>query len=248
MRQEGVDTRFLLRSELLASGVGFILLDEQGVPAMVTSMGANAELCESDVERALEQLAGAQVYLTQFEIRPEVALNGARIARGLGMTTLVNPAPAVPMQEGAYCNADILTPNESEARLLLGMDPLVEIEPEELVLGLYQSSGAGCVLVTLGEQGITGADKQGIWRVAPPRVNVVDTSGAGDVFCAALAVGLTKGMQVRVASDWACQVAALSVTCPGTIPSYPTSVEVRAFIDDVKWFSGEPVPGLSESG
>jgi ribokinase len=115
------------------------------------------------------------------------------------------------------------------------MDPQAEIGPNELALALYRFSGAGCVLVTLGEQGVAGADAQGVWRIAPPQVKVVDTSGAGDVFCAALAVGLTNGAPVRVASDWACQVAALSVTRLGTIPSFPTMDEVRVFTGEVKW-------------
>jgi ribokinase len=127
----------------------------------------------------------------------------------------------------------ILVPNESEAKVLLGRDPQEDVAPAILAEDLYRSSQAKCVLITLGEQGIVGIDERGKWASYPPQVKVVDTSGAGDVFCAALATGLAQDVPVREASEWACKAAAFSVTRGGTIPSFPT-------IDEVK-----EVPGLN---
>jgi ribokinase len=87
-----------------------------------------------------------------------------------------------------------------------------------------------CVIVTVGEQGAVGADEAGVWHSRPPAVQVEDTSGAGDAFCAALAVGLAGGQSVRAATEWACLVAAISVSRPGTIPSYPALEEVNKFV------------------
>ncbi len=229
MREAGVDTRWLLRSEKTASGVGFIMLDENGVPAMVTSLGASAELSESDVDRSLAAMKGASVLLTQFEIKPAVAIYAARTARLLGMTTIINPAPAVEFMDGLKW-ASILIPNETEAKILLGMDPSAKIDPVILARQLREHSQAETVVVTLGEKGIAGADAAGEWLAAPPPVRAVDTSGAGDVFCAALAVGLVQGETVRQASRKACAIAALSVTKPGTIPSFPSREEAEAFL------------------
>ena len=228
MRQAGVDTRFVRRSDS-STGVGFILLDERGVPAMVTCMGANAELAPEEVYTALDQLRG-QILLTQFEIPPEVALAAARQARRQGMLTIINPAPAPGEPLDGLEAADILVPNESEARQLLGLSESEVMDDTSLAKRLRSQCGAGCVLVTLGERGVVGVDAEGVWSVTPPVVQAADTSGAGDVFCAALAFGLTHGRHLRSASTWACQTAALSVTRPGTIPGFPTLEEVQDFL------------------
>jgi ribokinase len=225
LKRDGVDTKYLIRHPEVASGVGFILLAENGVPGMVVSMGANAELNESTVESAIKEYAGAKVLLTQFEIWPEVALFAARKARERGLISIINPAPAVEGFDSELNGANVLVPNETEAKVLLGIDPSDWCEGSDLARRLYQKSGCECVVVTLGEEGLAGYDQDGLWQIEPPKVQVVDTSGAGDVFCASFAVGLVRGKSFRQASEWACRVASLSVTRPGTIPSFPTGAE-----------------------
>jgi ribokinase len=199
MSEAGVDTTFLRRSSTESSGIGFILLDENGVPAMVTTMGANKELSCEEIDQALDRLDDASVMLTQFEIDIEIALQAARSARERGLTAIVNPAPA----------------------------------PEELVKKLREATGVPVVIITVGEGGAVGMDELGIWLSKAPKVEVADTSGAGDVFCAALAVGLIRGMDIRSASNWACLAAAVSVTKPGTIPAFPTLQAVERFAADI---------------
>lgn len=230
LRDEGVDIRYLYRSDSTGTGAGIIILDEDGIPAMVTSMGANSELSFEQVESAIEGLVGAEILLTQFEILPEVALFAARVARQHGMTTIVNPAPATPVNLSDLEVADILVPNEVEAKVLLGIEPQAQIDLEPVALKLLSATKAGTVVITAGERGILCADSSGVWQAQPPEVPVVDTSGAGDVFCAALAGGLMRDMDHRDASNWACSVAALSVTRDGTIPAFPTFKEVDAFL------------------
>jgi ribokinase len=231
MVEAGVDTTYLYKSQAAPSGIGFILLGEDGIPAMVSSMGANAELSQAQVEEALQRSKGAQVMLTQFEIPPAMAIHATRVAKELGMLTMVNPAPAPEEPLESLDCADILTPNESEARLLLGL-PLDDTTPLDVIASrLRQEMGAGVVLVTAGEQGVVGCDEREAWTIAPPPVAAIDTSGAGDVFCAALAVALIQGKSLRQASGWACAVAALSVTRPGTIPAYPTLAEAEDFLE-----------------
>jgi ribokinase len=230
MREAGVDTRFLRRSATRASGIGFIILDDNGVPAMVTSMGANAELSTADIDAALDSLSGAKVLLTQFEINPQIALYAARAARERGLIAIVNPAPAPEAPLAGLDAASILTPNETEAKVLLGLDPEAPVDLERLARQTREQTGVDQVIVTAGERGAVGADTSGVWMVAPPAVTAVDTSGAGDVFCAALAVALVAGRILKAAAEWACAVAALSVTRSGTIPAYPTRDEVNHFL------------------
>lgn len=227
LNRDNVDTKFLVRHPSVASGVGFNLLTENGVPGMVVSMGANAELTEGTVDEAIEEYSRARVLLTQFEIWPEVALFAARKAREKGMIAIINPAPAVEGFDQELGVASLLVPNETEAKVLLGIDPNDWCEGEELARQLQKKNGCECVIVTLGEEGLAGCDQDGTWLVKPPRVKVLDTSGAGDTFCAALAVGLVRSMTYRQASDWACKVAAISVTRAGTIPAFPTLEDVK---------------------
>lgn len=229
LSEEGVDISYLSHSDSEGTGAGIIILDENGIPAMVSTIGANGELSCQQVETALEGLKDAEVLLTQFEILPEVALYAARVARHYNMTTVVNPAPASSVNLSDLEVADVLVPNELEAKVLLGIDPDDKIDLEIAAQELLSLTKSGIVVITAGERGIVGADCSGVWRALPPKVTVVDTSGAGDVFCAALAVGLTEGLDHRAASIWACKVAALSVTTGGTIPSFPTLKDIEEF-------------------
>jgi ribokinase len=230
MREDGVDTTFLRESDTTSSGTGFVMLDENGVPTIVTAMGANEELSREEIDAAFDRLKNASVMLTQFEIDIGVALHAARSARQRGLTVIVNPAPAPERPVGGLDAASILTPNETEAKVLLGLDPEEDADPADMVKDLREKTGALIVIITVGEDGAIGMDQDGIWHSKVPKVNVEDTTGAGDVFCAALAVGLVQGKSIRAASDWACAVAALSVTKPGTIPAFPTLKDVEEFL------------------
>ena len=234
LKKEKVDLSYLYHDKLQKTGLGFIILDENGIPAMVTSMGANAQLSCEQVETALNGLKGAKVMLTQFEILPEVALHAAKIAHEIQMTTILNPAPAFPINLSRLAVADILVPNDGEAKILLGYEPEAQIDLETAARELMTRTKVKCIIITAGERGIIGIDSSGTWQSRPPKVKVVDTSGAGDVFCAALAVGLIKGLNQRAASVWACQIAALSVTREGTIPSFPSAVEADEFCKKVQ--------------
>ena len=116
MRDAGVDTHYLFRSETTSSGVGFIILDDRGVPAMVSTLGASGDLSAARVDEALSALADARVLLTQFEIPVEVALHAARRGRERGLTVIVNPAPAPETPVDGLDAASILVPNETEAQ------------------------------------------------------------------------------------------------------------------------------------
>jgi ribokinase len=227
LKADGVDLRHLVFSDIKSTAVGFIILNDEGVPAMVSSLGANEEVDEALVDRALVDFPQARLLLTQFEIRPLVAIHAAQVARRLGLVVILNPAPAYPVELEQLSTAHILVPNETEAKVLLGYPAQAEISPDWLAAELRRRSRVDCVMVTAGEQGVAGNESGGAWQCIPPKVEPVDTSGAGDVFCGALAVGLLKNWSYREAANWACQVAALSVTRPGTITAFPTAQEVQ---------------------
>ena len=229
MDESGVDTEFLTRHDRVPSGIGFILLSEDGVPAMVTSMGANAEVDEADIDKALTAIPGSRIIMTQFELPVSIAMYAMERARELGKLAILNPGPAPEGKIPDLRDVSILIPNETEAQVLLGRQPGEAFEADELVRSLKSKTGINNVIITLGGSGIIGIDEEGIWQTNAYHVDVLDTSGAGDVFCASLAVAMTNGKDIREASDWANKVAAISVTKAGTIPAFPSLEDVNEF-------------------
>lgn len=223
---DGVDIRHVLRSAQEPTGTGVNLLDNTGTPAMVTVPGANAGLTVEDVEQALVALSGASVLLVQLEIPEQVALAALRQGRRLGMLTMLNAAPAgldINVLSGDFI--DVLLVNQVEAQTLLHTDA---DEGVELARLLHARTGIGRIVVTLGGDGLACCEKDCCWRLPSAPVTVVDTSGAGDAFCAALAVKLAERETLREACGWAAWVAALSVTRPGTIEAFPTVEDLDA--------------------
>jgi ribokinase len=193
-------------------------------------MGANADLTETHVGNALENSRGARILLTQLEIPLHVALFATRQAHRLGMITILNPAPAPEEPLSGLEAVDFLTPNETEARVLLGLDPDGKADPLEMGRQLRGKTGVGCVIITLGENGAVIVDSKGSAHIPSPKVTAVDSTGAGDAFNAGFATALLHNYSTRKAVEWACAVGAYSVTRPGTIPDYPTKEQVNHFL------------------
>jgi ribokinase len=234
LTEAGVDITWLKRSPAATVG-GFVMVGPDGVPAIVAVLGANGDLTLQDVEQALGEMATPRLLLTQCEIRPPVALHAARLARARGWLTIINPAPAPDTGLLGLDQADVLTPNETEALALLGR-PLDDRCPgAQLAAELRSRSGARNVIVTLGAKGLAGCDAEGAWETAAPKARATDTTGAGDAFNGALVVALLRGQPLRAAAAWACLVATYSASQPGTIPNYPTRQQVAEFARQVGW-------------
>ncbi|MGQ9366949.1 ribokinase [Azospirillum sp. ST 5-10] len=229
MKAEGIGIGALRVTAERPTGAGFIVKDEAGHNVIVVDMGANALFDRADVDRAAPQIAGARVALAQLEIPLDTALYGLGRARAAGATTILNPAPAQDLRGADLAVVDILTPNETEARVALGLPPDAALPNAEVARRLMDT-GCGAVVMTLGEAGVAGFDRQGGFTVAPFRVDVVDSNGAGDSFNAALAVALSEGRPLREAARFAAAVAALCCTRWETVPSYHTRAEVERFL------------------
>lgn len=229
LRSEGVDCAGLRRSDTLPTGGGVTLLDKSGIPAMVSTMGANAEVSVEQLVQAVERSGSPRVFLTQLEVPNQVVLDGLGVLKRLGATTVLNPAPLTPdypVDRDIGDLVDILVPNEFEAKALIGVDPDTDVVDEELARQVQAVTGVACVLLTLGARGFIGLDRNDTWATRPAPVTTIDTSGAGDVFCAALTVELSHGASVRQASRLACVAATLSVARKGTIPSFPARAQL----------------------
>lgn len=228
---DSVDFSWLIQNSDYPTGAGFNIQTEDGDCALVTCMGANEFIPKDHIKSALTKMNDAKVMLTQFEIPIETALFAAKVSTDLGMKSIINPAPATLIDFSQYREQiSILVPNEIEAYTLLDISPDLELSMRELCRQLKDCSGANCVIITFGKKGIVAMDDLGIWESTPPMMDAVDASGAGDEFCAALGVALVEGRDIRAASEWAANAAALSVTRQGTIPAFPYRGELEEFI------------------
>ena len=215
---EGVNTRYLQQTGELATGVGFIILNEAGENGIILDMGAN-ELMDPDFVDGVEaQIARSDVVMTVLELPVEAAARAMELGRKHGVRTILNPAPAVALNGDVLRNVDYLTPNETELRILLDLPPTDPTPTEELAAELRRR-GVGNLIVTMGEDGALAMTDAGVMRVPGVPVEVVDTTGAGDAFNAGLAVALAEGQDLLNAVKFAVCAGAVACTRLGVIPA-----------------------------
>jgi len=228
LRREHINTQYVGIEEQSPSGVALIMVDGKGENLIAVAPGANSQLSPADIEAAEGAIRQACLVLLQLEIPLETLEMTVATARRAGVPVLLNPAPAPPpgALTGLLRGLDYLTPNRGEAARILGASP--DESPESIARRLVES-GVRAVFLTLGAEGVCVCAGDECMRVSGPRVQVVDTVGAGDCFAGALAVALAEGMSLRRAASFAACAAALSVQTWGAQPSLP----VRAAIDRV---------------
>jgi len=192
--------------------------------------GAAGSLSAADVEAARGAIAGAKVFVTQLEQPMAAARRGLEIARGAGVTTLFNPAPAAPVPDDLYALCDYVIPNETEAAALTGL--AVDTEEQARRAGdALLAKGARHALITLGARGaLLHARDRSLMIPAFSAGKVVETAGAGDAFVGAFAAGLAEGMDAAEAARFGCAAAGISVTRPGTAPAMPQRAEIEALL------------------
>jgi ribokinase len=236
-QREGVGVAHLRRSAERNTGVGFITLNAAGENHIVLDMGANHLLSPEDVDRAEPLIARSDAVLSVLEINPATAAQGLRLARRHGAITILNPAPAQPLSDDLLSVVDVLTPNESELRILSGLPPDDPTDTLELARRLLQR-GVRHLVVTRGSQGALIISAGGATQaVAGVPVTVVDTTGAGDAFTCALGVALAEAgvadeASVLAAVRFAVYAGALACTRLGVVPALPTRAEVEALRRD----------------
>jgi ribokinase len=225
LQDNGVDTRLLGEVEG-ASGVA-IIMSGGGNNMIVVAPGANDALTADVIER--NAFAGIRFVLAQLETPLEGVVEAARLARAQGATFILDPAPARTLPKELLAMVDWLTPNESEACILLGLKSLGE--PGEMARRL-KALGPRGVLLKLGGEGVVvlGNDDKPI-AIPAHKVSVADTTAAGDAFNGAFAVALSEGKTPEQAARFAVAAAAISVTRHGAQPAMASRVEINALLE-----------------
>lgn len=207
------------------TGVALITVDPSGDNSIVVSPGANGRLTPEDIRDTGALLRSARVVSAQLEIPLETV---QEVVRGLGPGTrfVLNPSPPVPLPAEVLAACDPLIVNEHEAKVVLGRGDAGD-GPEDWARALL-ALGARSVVITLGARGALVAEGTSTVRVPSVRVEVVDTTGAGDAFTAALAWRLGLRDSLADAAAFAARVGAAAVTKKGAQVSFPTAQEVAA--------------------
>lgn len=210
LHEDGVDLTGVIEDQQEPTGVALIGVDNSGENQIIVASGANGALEAGDVSGA----GPADAVLCQLEVPVAAVMQAAKIEAKL---FAINLAPAMPVPVGLLERADLLIVNEVEA-------------------GFYGDSvhrGGGLVALTLGRQGaIIYRGGTEVARMPVYAVPVIDTTGAGDTFCGALALALAEGMEEGAALRFASAAAALAVTKQGAQPSLPWRSEVDSFLED----------------
>ena len=234
----GVNTDHVKVTANVASGVAMILVDDSGENSIVVVGGANSRLTPDDVNAAEDLIARAACVVMQLEVPFETIRHALALCKRLGVYTILDPAPAPASGLPAeFYDVDILSPNQTEAELLLSENNRLASSHEphhrdaKDVAGDLLERGPASVVLKLGGNGALVIDRSGsIEEVSGFQVQVVDTTAAGDAFTGALAVAHAEGKTGRDAVRFANAAGALACTAFGAQPALPTRAAVEQLL------------------
>jgi ribokinase len=227
LADKGVDTSLIEAAPDSSTGTAFITVTPDGENTITVAPGANRRLTTDGVDTASESIGEARVLVVQMEVPNEVVLRAVEVAAGSRTRALVNLAPPFEVPRTLLEKLDPLVVNEHEAAFLLGekvegVDGALSAAPEILALGPKSA------VITVGEAGAVFADGESTQHLPAPKVDVVDTTGAGDAFVGALAAQLAQGASLEEAVAYAVRAGAAAVTKEGAQGALPTPETVEA--------------------
>lgn len=216
---DGIIDRHITTLPGVASGIASILVDDNGQNSIVIAGGANDLLSPAHIDAAQELIAQADIVVLQLETPMATVVHAIKLARSLGKTVVLNPAPAASLPDGVLELVDYLIPNEIEAAMLAGVSP--EGADAPALAAALQKLGSDNVIITLGSKGVHAALYGGDFTFPAEAVKAVDTTAAGDTFIGGFVAGLASGMDEAEAIQQGQRAAAWSVTKPGAQTSIP---------------------------
>lgn len=231
MAQEGIDASNVISTADKPTGTAMIMVEEASAQNMIViSPGAASLLGEKEVSEFGSKILSSRVFVTNFEVPLEAALAGMCLAKKNGVKTILDPAPACALTNEDYHLVDYITPNESEAEILVGFD-VNSLEDGERAGRELCSRGVGTAIVTMGKQGVVAVHGGQVLVVPAFELeNVVDTTGAGDAFNGCFATRICEGANLEDALKFASAGAALCVQKYGAADAMAARAEIDEFL------------------
>jgi ribokinase len=215
------------------TGIAMIAVNESGNNSIIVSQGANSLVTREYIDSILSVLQQYDIVVFQLEIPIDTVIYAAKTLRKMGKTIILDPAPAPgPLPSELLQCTDFIKPNEIELAKLTGIANIqdnLELACKKLLL-----QGAGCVLASIGAGGVFMASQEGKCKLYPvKKVEVVDTTAAGDSFIAAFTYALSMDCTLDIAIRFANEVATIVVQRKGAQTSIPTSDEIHAIWNNI---------------
>ena len=229
-KDSGVKTHSIIKDEKLFTGVAGIMIDKDGNNAINIVSGAAEELINKDIDNHIETIKKSEIFLTQMEAPDETTIYALKKAREYKCITILNPAPARKIDEDNFELIDFFTPNETEAEFYLNKNIKTDADIKNAANELLKK-GIKNVIITLGERGIYFANTKENFFLEAFKLKeaVIDTTGAGDAFNGAFAVGLANSLEIKDALTYANKVAGISTTKLGAAASMPSAKELENY-------------------
>jgi ribokinase len=226
LASNGVDQSGVERHPEAPTGVALIYVDNGGQNMIAVASGANAKIDATDVQRTIARLRPDDVLVMQLEIPVAVIELATPAAHRAGARILLNAAPAQQLSESLLGEVDALVVNEREAQML-AESPRAAFDAPEVTAAALRGLGPRIAIVTLGPAGSVFSDESGVHRVEPFPVKSVDSTGAGDAFVGALAVGLASALPTEAAVRFANAAGAAAASKLGAQAALPTLSDLR---------------------
>lgn len=229
LKDHKINTDYILKDANHSTGVGSVTIDELGDNRIVVVPGANLAYTLEDLKTVESLIKRAKILILQLEMNIDIIEQAVTIAHENKVPIILNPAPAQVLSDDLLSKVTYLTPNETEAELLTGVNIRTSndaVKAAEVLIG----KGVENVILTLGDQGALIVNKSESHYVSGYRVKAIDSVAAGDSFNGALAIGILENKELTKVIKFANAVGALTVTKKGAISSLPTIEEVNDFM------------------
>lgn len=229
---EGMNVDYILEDDARETGVALILVDEKSAQnEIVVVPAACANISMDEVEKCRSLIEGADILLLQHEINFDAQYKVIDIAYEAGVKIVLNPAPACEVPEDVLKKLYCVTPNETEAQVLTGVE-VKTLEDAQKAAKVFLDKGVKNVVITMGALGAFATDGEKSELVPRLSVNAVDTTGAGDAFNGGFVMALSEGKDLFSALRYGNATGALSVTKLGTAPAMPMRAEIDAMVKE----------------
>lgn len=228
-KNEGFPAELILQDDKEPTGVAHIFVSEKGENAIAVAPGANMSLLPNDIDAFRDVVIDAKVVLLQLETPLETIAHVAAMAQANNVKLILNPAPAKALPIELLSKVWLITPNETEASLLTGIE-VIDQSTAEKAAKVLLSQGVQNVIITLGAEGALLCNANETQHFPAFKVKPVDTTAAGDVFNGVLANAIAKNDSLASNISYASAAAAISVTIHGAQTSIPTQEEIEHFI------------------
>ena len=230
LKINNIKTKGIIRSDN-PTGTAIIEVDEEGHNHIVVIAGSNMKLEKEDIDSKIDLIKESDIVILQQEIPLETVKYAMELSKKNGKVTMLNPAPAVKIDDEMLNLADYLILNETELELAADIGKLSVSDYPNVIKGL-KNRGSKEIILTLGEKGGIYTELEEIKEYKALTVKAVDTTAAGDSFIGAFALRIAEGAEIEEALNFAVGVSALTVTKMGAQQSLPTREELKKFLEN----------------